>query len=150
MVLSGAGISVSCGIPDFRSKDGIYATLQSEGKYELDDPQDMFDKQYFLSNPSMFYSFAHKIFPSNFAPAPHTDSSSCSKSADSCCATTARTLIHWSSSPASKGCCSAMEVSPLPAVPIRHADTSARQRDCEGYLCQEGAALSALRREEDV
>ncbi|CDR99371.1 related to HST1-silencing protein [Sporisorium scitamineum] len=68
MVLSGAGISVSCGIPDFRSKDGIYATLQSEGKYELDDPQDMFGKQYFLSNPAMFYSFAHKIFPSNFVP----------------------------------------------------------------------------------
>ena len=68
MVLSGAGISVSCGIPDFRSKDGIYSTLQSEGKYELDDPQDMFDKQYFLSNPAMFYSFAHRIFPSNFVP----------------------------------------------------------------------------------
>lgn len=68
MVLSGAGISVSCGIPDFRSKDGIYSQLQSEGKYELDDPQDMFDKQYFLSNPAMFYSFAHRIFPSNFVP----------------------------------------------------------------------------------
>lgn len=68
MILSGAGISVSCGIPDFRSKDGIYATLQSEGQYQLDDPQDMFDKHYFLSNPSMFYSFAHKIFPSNFTP----------------------------------------------------------------------------------
>ena len=68
MVLSGAGISVSCGIPDFRSKTGIYATLQSEGIYPLDDPQDMFDKQYFLANPSMFYSFAHRIFPSNFTP----------------------------------------------------------------------------------
>lgn len=68
MVLSGAGISVSCGIPDFRSKDGIYSQLQSEGKYELDDPQDMFDKQYFLQNPAMFYSFAHRIFPSNFVP----------------------------------------------------------------------------------
>lgn len=68
MILSGAGISVSCGIPDFRSKDGIYAILQSEGQYELDDPQDMFDKTFFLSNPSMFYSFAHKIFPSNFVP----------------------------------------------------------------------------------
>lgn len=58
IVLSGAGISVSCGIPDFRSKDGIYATLQREGKFDLDDPQDMFDKQYFLHNPSCFYSFA--------------------------------------------------------------------------------------------
>ncbi|PWZ01010.1 SIR2-domain-containing protein [Testicularia cyperi] len=68
VVLSGAGISVSCGIPDFRSKDGIYAQLQREGKYDLDDPQDMFDKSYFLANPSMFYSFAHSIFPSNFVP----------------------------------------------------------------------------------
>ncbi|KAK6009816.1 transcriptional regulator, Sir2 family [Ostertagia ostertagi] len=27
LVLTGAGVSVSCGIPDFRSKDGIYARL---------------------------------------------------------------------------------------------------------------------------
>ncbi|KAG8812690.1 NAD-dependent histone deacetylase sir2 [Serendipita sp. 399] len=45
MVLTGkwlrAGISVSCGVPDFRSPDGIYATLKAEGKYDLDDPQDI-------------------------------------------------------------------------------------------------------------
>ncbi|PWN53403.1 SIR2-domain-containing protein [Violaceomyces palustris] len=70
IVLSGAGISVSCGIPDFRSKDGIYANLQREGKFELDDPQDMFDKEFFMHNPSCFYSFAHSIFPSNFKPSP--------------------------------------------------------------------------------
>jgi NAD+-dependent protein deacetylase SIR2 len=39
VVLTGAGISVSCGIPDFRSRDGIYASL--EGKYELDEPENM-------------------------------------------------------------------------------------------------------------
>jgi NAD-dependent SIR2 family protein deacetylase len=27
LVLAGAGISVSCGIPDFRSQDGLYNTL---------------------------------------------------------------------------------------------------------------------------
>jgi NAD-dependent SIR2 family protein deacetylase len=30
LVLAGAGISVSCGIPDFRSPQGLYATLDSK------------------------------------------------------------------------------------------------------------------------
>ena len=30
LVLAGAGMSVSCGIPDFRSKDGIYSTIDLE------------------------------------------------------------------------------------------------------------------------
>ncbi|WFD39681.1 NAD-dependent histone deacetylase sir2 [Malassezia japonica] len=68
VVLCGAGISVSCGIPDFRSKDGIYAILAQEEKYELDDPSDMFDKEVFLRDPSLFYSFAHSIYPANFQP----------------------------------------------------------------------------------
>ena len=59
VILTGAGISassllyfptsypkvwlpgVSCGIPDFRSKDGIYASLKANGAYDLDDPQQM-------------------------------------------------------------------------------------------------------------
>ncbi|KAL5513215.1 SIR2 [Sanghuangporus vaninii] len=51
IVLSGAGISVSCGIPDFRSRDGLYAQLFSSGAYDLDDPQQMFDINYFKRNP---------------------------------------------------------------------------------------------------
>ncbi|CEH16390.1 Sirtuin 5 and related class III sirtuins (SIR2 family) [Ceraceosorus bombacis] len=70
VVLSGAGISVSCGIPDFRSRDGIYANLLREGKYDLADPQDMFDKEFFMQDPSCFFSFANSIFPSNFVPSP--------------------------------------------------------------------------------
>jgi NAD-dependent deacetylase sirtuin 1 len=38
LVLTGAGISVSCGIPDFRSKDGLYAKLAVDFP-ELPDPQ---------------------------------------------------------------------------------------------------------------
>ncbi|WFD33591.1 NAD-dependent histone deacetylase sir2 [Malassezia cuniculi] len=68
VLLCGAGISVSCGIPDFRSRDGIYAQLAADEKYELDDPSDMFDKEYFLRDPSMFFSFAKAIYPANFEP----------------------------------------------------------------------------------
>ncbi|KAI0825782.1 SIR2-domain-containing protein [Irpex lacteus] len=70
LILSGAGISVSCGIPDFRSRTGIYAMLQEKGEYDLDDPQQMFDIDYFKENPSVFYSFASQIYPSNFIPSP--------------------------------------------------------------------------------
>eukprot|EP00937_MAST-01D_sp_MAST-1D-sp2_P007686 g7686.t1 len=60
MVLSGAGISVACGIPDFRSKGGLYDQLE---KYGLPDPQCMFDRRFFNRNPRPFFHFATKIFP---------------------------------------------------------------------------------------
>ncbi|GAA5848875.1 hypothetical protein JCM8547_006374 [Rhodosporidiobolus lusitaniae] len=69
LVLTGAGVSTSCGIPDFRSPTGLYARLKEE-HWELDDPQDMFDLQYFKEKPNVFYSFAKEIYPSNFVPSP--------------------------------------------------------------------------------
>ncbi|KAG0746937.1 hypothetical protein G6F57_007892 [Rhizopus arrhizus] len=67
MIVTGAGVSVSCGIPDFRSETGIYSRLQ---EYQLDDPQQMFDIEYFRETPEIFYSFAKELYPANYEPSP--------------------------------------------------------------------------------
>ncbi|KAL3316970.1 NAD-dependent protein deacetylase sirtuin-1 [Cichlidogyrus casuarinus] len=67
IVLTGAGVSVSCGIPDFRSKDGIYSRLAVEYP-DLKSPQDMFDLDYFLHDPQPFFKFAKEIYPGQFEP----------------------------------------------------------------------------------
>lgn len=69
MVLTGAGVSVSCGIPDFRSRDGIYARLKKDYP-ALPDPQAMFDIQFFRRDPRPFFKFAKEIYPGQFEPSP--------------------------------------------------------------------------------
>ncbi|KAJ8417957.1 hypothetical protein AAFF_G00136660 [Aldrovandia affinis] len=69
LVLTGAGVSVSCGIPDFRSRDGIYARLAKDFP-DLPDPQAMFDIEYFRRDPRPFFKFAKEIYPGQFQPSP--------------------------------------------------------------------------------
>jgi NAD-dependent SIR2 family protein deacetylase len=68
VVMAGAGISVSAGIPDFRSPDtGLYANLQ---KYDLPTPQSIFDIEYFREKPQAFCMLAKEMWPGNFNPTP--------------------------------------------------------------------------------
>lgn len=63
VVLSGAGISVACGVPDFRSPGGLYDQIKE--KYNLTDPQLLFDITYIRKDQVPFYDFAAQLFPSS-------------------------------------------------------------------------------------
>lgn len=68
VVLCGAGISVSAGIPDFRSPgSGLYANL---AKYDLPSPEAIFDIDFFAHNPYPFFKLATELYPGKFRPTP--------------------------------------------------------------------------------
>ena len=67
--MTGAGISVSAGIPDFRSpKTGLYANL---AKYNLPTPEAIFSLDYFRTSPEAFYQLAQTFLDlDNYDPTP--------------------------------------------------------------------------------
>jgi len=68
LVLSGAGVSVSAGIPDFRTPGtGLYDNLQ---KYNLPYPEAVFDVNFYRQNPYPFQSLAKEIWPGTAGHSP--------------------------------------------------------------------------------
>jgi NAD-dependent deacetylase sirtuin 2 len=68
IVMAGAGISVSAGIPDFRTPGtGLYSNL---AKYDLPHPTAVFELDFFRSNPEPFYLLAAELYPGRYPPTP--------------------------------------------------------------------------------
>lgn len=66
-VVAGAGLSVSAGIPDFRSSDGIFKNLDKLGipSGTVSRPEELFSIDFFVTNPLPFYAAAPSLMCSD-------------------------------------------------------------------------------------
>lgn len=62
----GAGISTNAGIPDFRSKTGLFQQLRD--KHNLSSPEEFFYKTTFFTHPEYFYEFCKNFDLSHTKP----------------------------------------------------------------------------------
>ncbi|KAI0639554.1 DHS-like NAD/FAD-binding domain-containing protein [Trametes polyzona] len=63
VVVTGAGISCSCGIPDFRSSDGLYALVKQQYPDVVMKGRDLFDASLFRdpTSTAVFYTFISQL-----------------------------------------------------------------------------------------
>lgn len=72
VVVTGAGISCSCGIPDFRSSDGLYNLVKQQYPDVILKGRDLFDASLFrdATSTSVFYTFISQLKQSIDAASP--------------------------------------------------------------------------------
>jgi NAD-dependent SIR2 family protein deacetylase len=69
IVITGAGISVNAGIPDFRSEKGLYKLIKESKDYtDLTRPEDLFNISFFNKNPYPFYKFMKEFGQGTYKP----------------------------------------------------------------------------------
>ncbi|PIE69205.1 MAG: silent information regulator protein Sir2 [Deltaproteobacteria bacterium] len=66
VVLTGAGISTSAGIKDFRGKDGMYEIVRK--RYNLPSPEAIFEINFFMRQPEPFYEMVRSMFAMEAEP----------------------------------------------------------------------------------
>lgn len=59
VIITGAGISVSSGIPDFRSQGGLYEELGK--KYGCNTPEELMTLEKFMEMPEILYSIMNQF-----------------------------------------------------------------------------------------